>query len=357
VSTDITPHGPTGSEVDVTADPIADPGLPAHLPRPTDVDPRAERRAERQVATFFGLSSLMAVLFVVCYFAFSVGGHPDLLAGFALSNLTLGATLGLCFMLLGIGIIHWARKLMSDHEIVENRHPVASSAEDRAEAVNALRQGVEESTIMRRPLVRNSLLGAMGTLALPLIIPLRDLAPGDALSPSVLEHTVWRKGVRVVRDVSGEPISAADLQMGELVNAEPDLFFHPDAYGAQELSYDELQAAKAKAAVVVVKMDPDEIKPWKGRENWSYGGIMVYSKICTHVGCPISLYEQQTHHMLCPCHQSTFDLADNGRVIFGPAGRSLPQLPITVDAQGYVIAQSDFTEPVGPSYWGRDNTK
>jgi ubiquinol-cytochrome c reductase iron-sulfur subunit len=82
-------------------------------------------------------------------------------------------------------------------------------------------------------------------------------------------------------------------------------------------------------------------------------GILCYSKICTHVGCPISLWEQQTHHLLCPCHQSTFDLADNGKVIFGPAGRSLPQLPITVDSEGYLVAQSDFREPVGPSYWER----
>jgi ubiquinol-cytochrome c reductase iron-sulfur subunit len=100
-------------------------------------------------------------------------------------------------------------------------------------------------------------------------------------------------------------------------------------------------------------MKPEDITPAKGRENWGIEGILCFSKICTHVGCPISLWEQQTHHLLCPCHQSTFDLGDNGKVIFGPAARSLPQLPLMLDAEGYLVAQSDFTEPVGPSFWER----
>ena len=93
--------------------------------------------------------------------------------------------------------------------------------------------------------------------------------------------------------------------------------------------------------------------PSSGRESWTPENLIAYSKICTHVGCPISLWEQQTHHLLCPCHQSTFDLADAGKVVFGPAGRSLPQLPLAVDEEGYLIATSDFHEPVGPSYWER----
>jgi ubiquinol-cytochrome c reductase iron-sulfur subunit len=98
-------------------------------------------------------------------------------------------------------------------------------------------------------------------------------------------------------------------------------------------------------------MEIDDITPLPSRANWGVDGILCYSKICTHVGCPISLYEQITHHVLCPCHQSTFDLADNGKVLFGPAARSLPQLPLGVDDEGYLIAMSDFREPVGPSYW------
>ena len=108
-----------------------------------------------------------------------------------------------------------------------------------------------------------------------------------------------------------------------------------------------------KAAVILHRMEPQEIIPGPGRENWSVDGIVCYSKICTHVGCPISLWEQQTHHLLCPCHQSTFDLADNGKVIFGPAARPLPQLPLAVDDEGYLVATRDFDEAEGPSFWER----
>ena len=102
-------------------------------------------------------------------------------------------------------------------------------------------------------------------------------------------------------------------------------------------------------------MDPNTIKIPESRQDWQIGGILCYSKICTHVGCPISLWEQQTHHLLCPCHQSTFDLGDSGVVVFGPAARALPQLPITTDAEGYLVAQRGFDVPVGPSYFERDS--
>ena len=109
----------------------------------------------------------------------------------------------------------------------------------------------------------------------------------------------------------------------------------------------------AKAAIIIVRMNPNAIKIPDSRKDWHVGGILCYSKICTHVGCPISLNERTTHHLLCPCHQSTFDLGDNAKVIFGPAARPLPQLPLMLDDEGYLVAQSDFNEPVGPSYWER----
>ena len=102
-----------------------------------------------------------------------------------------------------------------------------------------------------------------------------------------------------------------------------------------------------------MRLDPQEMKISEERKNWHVDGIVAYSKVCTHVGCPIALYEQRTHHLLCPCHQSTFDAADECKVVFGPAGHALPQLPITVDSNGYLVAQSDFHEPVGPAYWER----
>ncbi len=338
------PHAP------VPAEPIDNPGLPAHHWRPTDVDPAAEKRAERQVATLFGIASLMSILFVVAYFAFEVGEDPDTFLGLGASTLFLGLTLGTALLLIGIGAIQWARKLMSDVEMVEHRHPAASSDEDRASAVAALRQGADDSGIARRPLIRNSLLGALALLGLPAIVGLRDLgpAPGNALA-----HTVWRKGMRIVNDVSGTPIRPEEVEIGQLVNAEPSVFFDADENGEPIMDGHEVLVEKTKAAVILVRMQPRDITPLEERANWGVDGILCYSKICTHVGCPISLWEQQSHHLLCPCHQSTFDLADNGKVIFGPAGHALPQLPMGVDDEGYLIALSDFEEPVGPSYWER----
>ena len=331
-------------------DPIADPGLPEHLPRPTDVDEAAERRAERQVAGLFGISTIFTLLFCVAYFTLDIGDDPTVFLGLGASNVALGVTLGMALLLIGIGAIQWARKLMADTEMVEYRHPAGSSEEDKAESLAALDAGVSESGIARRPLIRNSLLGAMAALGLPAIVALRDLGP---LPGDKLFHTVWKKGMRVVQDVDGSPIKPEDMEVGQLVNGEPAVFFEEDAEGEPIYHGVELQVAKAKAAVIIVRMDPDDIKPAKGRENWGVEGILCFSKICTHVGCPISLWEQQTHHLLCPCHQSTFDLADNGRVIFGPAARPVPQLPMAVDSEGYLVATSDFTEPVGPSFWER----
>ena len=336
--------------VERVGDPIPDPGLHEHLPRPTDVDERAEKRAERQIAGLFGLSAIFTVLFVVSYFVFHVGEHTTIIAGYGASNVALGVTLGVALLCIGVAAIQWARKLMSDVEIVEMRHPARSSDEDREQALAALHEGTEDSGIARRPLIRNSMIGALAMLGLPAIVLLRDLGPAPG---NKLAHTVWRRGMRVVNDVAGTPIKPSDMEIGQLVNAEPGVFFEENQEGEPLYEGVRLQQAKAKAATILVRMKPSDITPAKGRENWGVEGILCYSKICTHVGCPISLWEQQTHHLLCPCHQSTFDLADNGKVIFGPAGRPLPQLPLMVDAEGYLVAQHDFTEPVGPSYWER----
>ncbi|HUQ00290.1 MAG TPA: Rieske 2Fe-2S domain-containing protein [Aeromicrobium sp.] len=324
-------------------DSIADPGLPDHQYRPTDVDPALEKRAERQVAAMFGLAFLLALAFCVAYVTID---EDQTFLNWSAQNFALGATLGGALLLIGAGIIRWAKQLMGDHEMAELRHPSASSQEDREQALADLNAGLDESGIARRPLIRNSLIAAVAALGLPAIVMLRDLGP----LPYGHKNTVWRKGMRVVNDVSGTPIKPADLEVGQLVNAEPEALFEVDEHGERLIHGTAALQAKSKAAVIVVRMSPDAIRAPKGRENWGVDGILCYSKICTHVGCPISLWEQQTHHLLCPCHQSTFDLADGGKVVFGPAYRPLPQLPLGVDADGYLVALSDFQEIVAPSY-------
>ena len=326
------------------------PGLPEHQQRPTDVDESQARRAERQVATMFGLATLLSLGFCVAYFA--IPEHA-LFAGFNAHNLALGLTLGGALLLIGIGAIQWAKKLMVDHEITEERHPAASTPQDRAASITAFTTGAKDSGIGRRPLIRNSLLGALGALGLPAIVGLRDLGRLPEELPS---RTVWKAGMRVVVDVTGEPIRLEDMELGTLVNGEPDILVENEEFdGPDEENYEgtKLLNAKAKAAVILVRIDPRDITPYSGRRDWGVDGVLCYSKICTHVGCPISLYEQTTHNVLCPCHQSTFDLANNGEVQFGPAARSLPQLPLGVDDEGYLIARSDFQEPVGPTFWER----
>ncbi len=340
-------------------EPIANPGLPAHTWRPTDVDPVEERRAERQVAAFFTVSMISAVLFVVAYFTID---SDATIGTWGAQNVALGSTLALALLGIGVGMIQWARKLMGDHEIVEMRHPARSSDEDREVTLQALATGTEESGITRRPLIRNTLLGSIGLLGLPAIVALRDLDTGS-MDVDQLYHTLWGATdgtdypkMRVARDAIGTPILASDLQIGDLVNSVPDGFFDPERYGIDpsEVEGVNLQIQKSKSALILLRMQPGDIKPGKGRENWDVNGIVAYSKICTHVGCPISLNERTTHHLLCPCHQSTFDLADAGNVIFGPAGRPLPQLQLEVDDEGYLVSAGDFVEPVGPSFWERD---
>jgi ubiquinol-cytochrome c reductase iron-sulfur subunit len=320
-------------------DRFEDPGHPEHHDRLGDNDPKANKRAERQVVVLFAVSVLATIGFLVAYFALPPGKTPESMFR---SNLALG--LGLALSLLGIGLaaVHWAKALMNDHEKSEERHVQRSSDENRDAAVNALKEGAADSAIGRRGVLQGAMISALALFPLAIIVPIVGNVGGD-WNVSKFRHTLWKKGTKLATDPSGRPIKAADVTIGSV--------FHVIPEGLEEAEHplDE----KAKAVVLLVRLDPADLNEAEDRKGWSYDGIVAYSKICTHVGCPVALYEQQTHHLLCPCHQSTFDVANGARVVFGPAKRPLPQLPITVDDEGYLIAQSDFTEPVGPSYWER----
>jgi ubiquinol-cytochrome c reductase iron-sulfur subunit len=352
VSEDTT-HGQPGTEV-VTVDeeryPVPDPGLEPHLPRFTDVDEKAADRATRQVATFFGLVPILSIGFAVVYFAVPGDAYIDFGPLRANTrNLLLGMTFGLALLFLGVGAVQWARKLMDDKEMIDYRHGASSSESDKAYMLTELDKVVDEAKLTRRKVIGRTLLAALATILLPMIVGLADLGPWPTKKKraETIERTIWAPGVRVVNDVTFEPIKPENVEIGQLINAEP--------ANLEDLEGAEFQIEKAKAAVIVVRMDPNTITIPPSRETWQIGGILCYSKICTHVGCPISLWEQQTHHLLCPCHQSTFDLGDAGVVVFGPAARSLPQLPIALDAEGYIVAQRDFLVPPGPSYFERDS--
>jgi ubiquinol-cytochrome c reductase iron-sulfur subunit len=331
---------PTGTAV-VRSDALQNPGFPEHRLRQTDVSPKKEARAARQVSNLFFLSIIGSVLAVVAYIIFPI--TPGDMASVRTNNLFLGLSITLGLLTLGLGAVHWAKTLMRDSESVELRHGTRGTDATREKAVEVFHLGNEESGFGRRALIRRSLIGALVLTPVPAIVLFRDLAP--AADPvGQLQHTVWKTGTRLTKDPTGEPIKAADVTLGSA--------FHVIPEGLNDLP-DKLEQ-KAKAAVLLMRLKPQDLHVSAGRESWNYEGIVAYSKICTHVGCPVALYEQQTHHLLCPCHQSQFDITQEAKVIFGPAKRSLPQLPITIDSEGYLVAQSDFHEPVGPSFWERN---
>ncbi|MFE5245615.1 MULTISPECIES: cytochrome bc1 complex Rieske iron-sulfur subunit [unclassified Streptomyces] len=326
----------------VADDPFANPGLPAHKPRIQDIDERAARRSERAVAFMFTLSMLATVGFIASYVIFPVDkivyiwpfGHVSAL------NFSLGLTLGLALFCIGAGAVHWARTLMSDVEVADDRHAIAAEPEVKAKVMADFAAGAAESAIGRRKLIRNTMFGALALVPLSGVVLLRDLGP---LPEKKLRSTLWAKGKQLVNMNTMEPLRPEDVVVGSLTFAMPE--------GLEEDAHD-FQTQIAKAALMIIRIEPDNIKDKRERE-WAHEGIVAFSKICTHVGCPISLYEQQTHHVLCPCHQSTFDLSDGARVIFGPAGHALPQLRIGVNSEGNLEALGDFEEPVGPAFWER----
>lgn len=315
-----------------------DPGAEPHSPRATETDPAAARRTTRQVAVLFTISMLGTVGLIVAYVAVPPG---QTVASVRLSNLLLGSALFLSLFGIGAAFVHWARTIMSSREVTEARHPQKSTPEVRDAAVAALKEGAEDSGIARRGVLKGAMISALALFPLGLAVPLIGEVGGD-WNVGAFRHTMWKRGTRLARDPSGTPIKASDVTVGSA--------FHVIPEGLRDSEH--WIEEKAKAVVLMVRLDPADLKSEQG-EGWSYDGIVAFSKICTHVGCPVALYEQQTHHLLCPCHQSTFDIADGAKVVFGPAARPLPQLPITVDDEGYLIAQSDFHEPIGPSYWER----
>ncbi len=321
---------------------FTDPGLAPHVHRLADREERAARRAERQVALLFGISMLATIVFLVAYFAVDLHTYAFIpgIGQANLSNVILGSSLGVSLLCIGLGAIHWAKTLMPDTEVAEQRHPQRSSDESRRATVETMKAGAEASQLARRPLIKYALGGALGLFALPLVLQLAgSLGP---LPKAELSTTFWRKGMRLMRDPELTPIKASDVTIGSVFHVMPE-GIDKSAHFIEE---------KGKAAVLLMRLDPKDILIAKERD-WGHDGIVAYSKICTHVGCPVGLYEQQTHHLLCPCHQSTFDVTQDCKIIFGPAHRPLPQLKITVDAEGYLMADSPFREAVGPSFWER----
>jgi ubiquinol-cytochrome c reductase iron-sulfur subunit len=324
---------------------IKDPGLPAHVHRQADIDPVAAARAERQVAILFILSALGTLLLIFSYFFISDETFIfiPVLGETNAHQLGLGMGMAIALFCIGAGLIHWAKTLMPDEEVVAQRHEFRSDDEDRSEFVKTVKEGAASAGLGRRPLIKRTLGAALGLSALSPLILLRDLGPlpGDELS-----KTSWKAGTRLVTDPGDRPLRPEDLEVGAVAQTLPELPAGEDHRSLADIGKD---------AVLLIRLRPEEFNLDAERLSWTHEGIIAFSKICSHMGCAVALYEQQTKHLLCPCHQSTFDVTRAAKVIFGPAARPLPQLAITVDADGYLVAQAPFNEPVGPSFWERSS--
>jgi len=309
-------------------DPVPAPGSPL------------DRKNTRQVTLWFALAGLFALAFLVVY-AGSGWFLPDWEWEIGASTWSsiytplLGATMGASLICIGIGLVLYVKKLLPHETAVQDKHD--GSHFDRVTTGATLMSGLHNSGLPRRKILAGTL-GVMGAaFGAMLIAPLGGLIKNPNKG-NPLGTTPWAEGVRLLRD-DGTPIRPGDQQVGSLATVFPGVEGGDRAYDA---------------AVMLIRLRPDQLEtlvPAEGRADFGYGDYVAYSKVCTHAGCPVSLYEQETSRILCPCHQSQFDVTAGARPIFGPATRSLPQLPLALDDEGYFMARGDFPEPVGPSFW------
>jgi ubiquinol-cytochrome c reductase iron-sulfur subunit len=305
-----------------------------HPPPRTHRSRRAERAAVVAVSALYWLSFAGSALFCVAYVV--VDNHPRL---GQLSNLLLGTGLGVAMLALGAGLIVQNKTLMPAVKARQHRAVHHSAETDEVAAEEIFIGGVEE-TGLRRRFVRRSLLAAFAVLPLPFVFALRDTGPAPA---SRLQKNAWRRDSLLIDADTKLPVKLGDLEIGGIATVVPE--------GASDTDL----PVNAESIVVLIHLPPNVNQPRPGRETWAADDHIAYSKICTHAGCPVGLYEQQTHHLLCPCHQSTFDVARGCKILFGPAPRPLPQLPIYVDGDGYFRAQRAFGQALGPSFWERSS--
>ncbi|MHB8220038.1 MAG: Rieske 2Fe-2S domain-containing protein [Acidimicrobiales bacterium] len=250
----------------------------------------------------------------------------------------IAVTLGVGLFFLGFGLTAWGKYLMPQGPFVEERHTLASSDDERQAMAAALveRTGV---VVKRRRLLGGLLGGGLGIFGIVAMFPLlRSMGPlpGDAL-----DQTNWKKGTFLV-DSNGRRVRSDELEVGGIMTVYP----------AGLENTDEGQAVDQ---TVLIRVQRTDFTTVKGRETWAPQGYVAYSKVCTHLGCPVGLYERELELLVCPCHQSMFKVRDGAVPQFGPAPRPLPQLPLYVDANGYLRSQSGFDQAIGPGFWERTN--
>lgn len=328
---------------------------------------RAEKRAERIVALWFTIAGLAGLAFVAALiwwpWQYKAPGDDGTFL-YSLYTPVLGVTLGVAVLGLGVGVLLYTKKFIPTELAVQERSDnrgEGSSEVDKKTIVAHLEDAGSRSTIGRRSLVKRSVGFAGGALGLGVVaLPVASFIKSPWKDPDNLWHTGWQPKfpgeVVYLRRYTGKPEEIVLLRPEDMDAGGMETVF-PFRESERE-NHDALAAALVKSdnPVMLIRLRPadaERVVKRKGQEDFNFGDYYAYTKICTHVGCPTSLYEQRTNRILCPCHQSQFDALHYAKPIFGPATRALPQLPITVNSEGYFVARSDFIEPVGPAFWER----
>jgi ubiquinol-cytochrome c reductase iron-sulfur subunit len=304
-----------------TGQPAGDPAAPAADRREQlSVE---QRRAARLTAICFGVTTVAGVALFFVYFA---GGQTQVEG--VLFALALGG--------LGVGLAIWAERLLAAREAVEDRHEFSPGEESRIALVDAFEE--ETGPVLRSGARRSFLVrllgGAAGALGLALLLPALSLGPSPGRG---LAHTSWRKGKRVVGE-DGKPIAFDSLPDDGYLTVFPE---------GEDVNKADSQALLIKVPRGLLELPADRLAAVPG------GTHVAYSKICSHAGCPVGLYRAESRSLICPCHQSQFDVLNGCKPYFGPAARPLPQLPLGVDQDGNLVAMGDFSAPVGPAFWHR----
>jgi ubiquinol-cytochrome c reductase iron-sulfur subunit len=351
-------------------------------PRWPVADTRAEKRAAGSVARWlllggvFGLALLLVFLFWP--WEYKPKDAPGSLL-YTLATPLYGLTFGLSILCIAIGAVLYQKRFIPEEISIQQRHDGASRDVDRKTVVANLTDAYEGSTIGRRKMVGLSLgvgLGAFGLSTLVAFVGGLIKNPWKPVVPTAdgMKAVLWTSGwtpryhgetiylASATGTHTGAPfikLRPEDLDAGGMLTVFP--WRESDGDGTTPESQEKLRAINqgVRNPVMLIRIRPSDmhrVVKRQGQESFNWGEFFAYTKVCSHLGCPASLYEQQSYRILCPCHQSQFDALHFAKPIFGPAARALAQLPITIDQNGYLVANGDFVEPVGPAFWERTTT-
>jgi ubiquinol-cytochrome c reductase iron-sulfur subunit len=339
---------------------------------------KAEKRAERSVSYWLLFGGLSGLALLVIFLFWPWEYKPDGSAGnfiYSLATPLYGLTFGVSILAIGIGAVLLQKKFIPEEITIQDRHDGASSELQRRTVVANLTDALEGSTVKRRKMIGISLgvgLGAFGAGTAVAFIGGLIKNPWKPVVPTAdgMKAVLWTSGwtprftgetiflARATGDSSSPFVKMRpeDLDAGGMETVLP--WRESDGDGTTVESHEKLSAVLmgVRNPVMLIRIRPQDmgrVVKRQGQESFNFGDLFAFTKVCSHLGCPSSLYEQQTYRILCPCHQSQFDALHFAKPIFGPAARALAQLPITIDQDGYLVAAGDYIEPVGPAFWER----